>query len=522
MRNLKYVLFFLLALTVMLSCEEEDYEFGDITAPSNLQVSVEVVGQDTANPYGDGTGLVNFTATADNTITYKYSNNGNESLAPLGTTTISFTTQGVHTYTVTVIAIGAGGNSTSTTIDVEVFADYSPPADLTEMLYGDGSKTWRVKAESPGHFGVGPVDAVSPIWWAAPPFDKEGLGCYDDRLIFNSDGTVNYITNDTAFGQSVPMDQDFGTPWTANPGGEYESYPLPNFNDTWVLTAPGGQETLTFNNKGYHGFYVGGDHSYQILERSDTEMMLKTIGVDTNAWFVILTSEEEPGDDYALVWSDEFDTNGAPDAANWTYDLGAGGWGNQEVQTYTNNAENVVVQDGYLKITAKADGNGYTSARLKSQGLQAFTYGKVEIRAKLPEVQGTWPALWMLGSNFTEIGWPYCGEIDIMEQTGWDKNTILGTCHWHDGNANASYGETIAVPDSTTEFHVYSLEWTAESLKISVDGTPYYTLANNADLPFNADFFFIMNVAMGGTLGGTIDPAFSEAVMEVDYIRVYQ
>ncbi len=527
MKNLKYVMLFFLSLTLMVSCDEEDYEFGDITTPTNLQVSAEIVGMDATNPYGDGTGVVNFTATADNAITFKYSNDGSEKLAPFGTTSISFSTQGIHTYTVTVIAIGTAGNSTSKTIDVEVFADYAPPADLTEMLYGDGSKTWRVKAETAGHLGVGPADEITPVWWAAPPFDKVGLGVYDDRIVFNSDGTVNYITNDTAFGQSGPMDQDFGTPWTANPGGEYESYPLANFDDTYTLTAPGGQETLNFADKGYLGFYVGGDHSYQILERSATEMMLKIIGTDTNAWFVILTSEEEAGDDYSLVWADEFDTNGAPDPANWTYDLGTGtsGWGNQELQNYTDNAENVIIEDGFLKITAKATGNGgYTSARIKSEGLQEFTYGKVEIRAKLPASEGTWPALWMLGANNATVGWPACGEMDIMEQVGWDKSRTLGTFHWFDNgtNANASYGESLDVADTATEFHVYSIEWNEASIKISVDDVSVVTLTNNPDFPFNADFFFIMNVAMGGTLGGDIDPAFTEDTMEVDYIRVYQ
>ena len=134
------------------------------------------------------------------------------------------------------------------------------------------------------------------------------------------------------------------------------------------------------------------------------------------------------------VWADEFFQTGSPNNENWTYDLGAGGWGNNEVQTYTNSSSNVKVEDGLLKIIAKADGSGYTSSRLKSQGLYQFTYGRVDVRAKLPASTGTWPAIWMLGANFPSIGWPYCGEIDIMEQTGWDKSKVLGTCHWFDTN----------------------------------------------------------------------------------------
>lgn len=226
-----------------------------------------------------------------------------------------------------------------------------------------------------------------------------------------------------------------------------------------------------------------------------------------------------------LVWSDEFDTNGAPSPSNWGYDMGAGGWGNSELQTYTDNLENAVVDDGVLKIIAKDDGSGgYTSARLKTQGFRSFTYGRIEVRAKLPSSQGTWPAIWMLGSNFTSVGWPNCGEMDIMEQTGWDKNTVLGTFHWQDNASDsyAGYGLEIEAPTSTSEYHLYSLEWTPEVIYVLYDDEPYVTLANNDSLPFNADFFIILNIAMGGNLGGDVDPSFTQDTMEVDYVRVYQ
>lgn len=226
-----------------------------------------------------------------------------------------------------------------------------------------------------------------------------------------------------------------------------------------------------------------------------------------------------------LVWSDEFNSDGAPNSANWTYDLGAGGWGNNEVQTYTNESANVIVEGGFLKITAKSDGNGgYTSTRLKSQGLQSFKYGRVEVKAKLPTSQGTWPAIWMLGDNFSTVGWPHCGEIDIMEQTGWDKGTTLGTLHWWNtaGSSNASYGKTTTVENATTEFHIYALEWNENSLKIYVDDVEFFIMNNNADLPFNDKFFMILNVAMGGSLGGNIPSDFSESTMEIDYVRVYE
>ncbi len=227
---------------------------------------------------------------------------------------------------------------------------------------------------------------------------------------------------------------------------------------------------------------------------------------------------------YELVWADEFSDNGAPCVANWGYDLGGGGWGNGEVQTYTNNSNNVIVEGGLLKIKAKKNGGSYTSARIKSQGKFKFKYGKADVRAKLPVAQGTWPAIWMLGSNFPTVGWPHSGEIDIMEQTGGNKNEILGTLHWYNtaGNSNANYGQTTSITNASSQFHIYSLEWTPDTVKIFLDGVQFFVLNNNEDLPFNADFFMILNVAMGGTLGGAIDPAFTEDSMEIDYVRVYQ
>lgn len=228
------------------------------------------------------------------------------------------------------------------------------------------------------------------------------------------------------------------------------------------------------------------------------------------------------------TWADEFFQDGLPNSNNWTYDLGAGGWGNNELQTYTNNAENVNVENGTLKITALANGGGYTSSRLKSQGLVQFTYGRVDIRAKLPSSGGTWPAIWMLGSNFTTVGWPRCGEIDIMEQTGWDKNKTLGTCHWYNtsSSSNANYGLDTTVSTSTSEFHVYSVEWTANSIKILVDDVQFFVMSSGSSSipssPFQNDFFLILNVAMGGSLGGTVDADFTEDSMEIDYVRVYQ
>ncbi|MCL4132631.1 UNVERIFIED_CONTAM: hypothetical protein GTU68_015275 [Idotea baltica] len=257
-------------------------------------------------------------------------------------------------------------------------------------------------------------------------------------------------------------------------------------------------------------------------------------------WWFILTTEAEVSDEFVsqyndLIWSDEFDTDGAPDSAKWGYDLGAGGWGNGEVQTYTNDAENVIVDGGFLKINAIKNDNDYSSARLKSQGLFGFTYGRVEVRAKLPASAGTWPAIWMLGDSFSTVGWPQCGEIDIMEQTGANKNTTLGTFHWFDSgtNAQASYGESTTVGTSTTDFHNYSLEWTSDKVTVLVDNVPFVSMDNNNTFspenktkeiwPFNQPFYLLINLAIGGGFGGPeVDDSIFPQEFVIDYVKVYK
>ncbi len=235
-----------------------------------------------------------------------------------------------------------------------------------------------------------------------------------------------------------------------------------------------------------------------------------------------------------LLWADEFNIDGPVSSSNWFAEVippNNGSWWNNEEQHYTNRLDNAYVSDGTLKIVAKKENytfqnstKNYTSARLNTQNKFDFTYGRVDVRAKLPDAVGTWPAIWMLGANIDIVGWPYCGEIDIMEQTGWDKTKVLGTCHWYnsEGSNNASYGLETTVASSTSEFHVYSMEWTSAYIKFFVDDMKFYQLQLNASLPFIADQFLILNIAMGGNLGGTIDPNFVSSTMEIDYVRVYQ
>ena len=230
-----------------------------------------------------------------------------------------------------------------------------------------------------------------------------------------------------------------------------------------------------------------------------------------------------------LVWSDEFNVDGAPNNSNWGYDIGAGGWGNGEAQYYTQREDNVIVEDGLLKIIARKEsyeGSSYTSSRLKSQGKYSFTYGKVEVRAKLPASAGTWPAIWMLGANFSSVGWPACGEIDIMEQKGWEKGKISSSLHNLSSSGNTENVAKTDVPNSTSEFHVYAMNWTAERIEFSVDGDVFYSYGpatkNNQNWPYTASQFIILNVAMGGDLGGDIPSDFIENKMEIDYVRVYR
>ena len=229
----------------------------------------------------------------------------------------------------------------------------------------------------------------------------------------------------------------------------------------------------------------------------------------------------------SLVWSDEFDTNGAPNPAKWGYDVGtgSGGWGNNELQYYTSRTDNAIVSNGILQIIAKKElfgGSNYTSARLLSKDKFSFKYGKVEVRAKLPAGIGTWPAIWMLGSNISNVGWPACGEIDIMEHKGSELNKIHGSLH-HPGHSGGSADtKTVTISNATTDFHRYTVEWKDASIKFLIDDVLFYTFANSSTLPFNQPFFLLLNVAMGGTFGGSVDPAFSNASMEIDYVRVYQ
>jgi len=233
-----------------------------------------------------------------------------------------------------------------------------------------------------------------------------------------------------------------------------------------------------------------------------------------------------------LMWSDEFNNN-AIDQNTWTFETGNNGWGNSELENYTARTQNAFVSKGNLIIEARKEslaGSSYTSARMITKGKQTFTYGRIDVRAKLPTGKGLWPAIWMLGNNIDQAGWPACGEMDIMELVGDVPNTVHGTLHWgatptlHQSKTNY-YALSSGTFDQ--QFHVYSLVWVKDQVQIYVDDILYNTVttANTAGsvYPFNNPFFFILNVAVGGTWPGSPDgtTVFPQR-MVVDYVRVFQ
>ena len=701
-RTMKKMIYVLLAcLTLTVGCEEDD-------GPNSMALSNLTVNSETTT---DGSGVVIIRASASGAKSFTFDfGDGTTGESLTGYFVKTYTMSGQNTYNVTITAHGENGTTLSETtqITVNVEMEAEIPEEIT-LLTGGDSKTWFLAASEPGHLGVGPAregidgDWWYPKWYSAQAFEKcgsEDSDCLcDDELTFSlgSDGVVTYVLDNK--GQTY-----FNVAHKDVVGGTADMdlcYDFDTSGEKAVAVSkvegnvPAGETTgiqLDFSDGGFMGYYVGSS-TYEILAITDNSLYVRTYDAANPdlAWYHRFSSETATGGGdekletiYTnLVWSDEFDVDGAPNPANWTYDLGAGGWGNGEAQTYTDDPENVKVEGGMLKITAKGTGGAagvkhyydditlvatggatstvedfegtapvftgfggassmvvdnpdasgentsikvgeslknfgaetwagtffdvptpldlttytsisvktwsptigavvklklentanadenyevdanttiaeewetltfdfsaapaftydrvvlffdfgvspvgggsYTSARIKSEGLQEFTYGRVEIRAKLPSAGGTWPALWALGANFSTVGWPDSGEIDIMEHVGNNANTVSSALHFPGNSGGTAVTGSTSVPTATTEFHNYTVEWTADSIKFVVDDEFIHTsFVNSASTPFNSDFFFIMNIAMGGTLGGAIDPSFTEDTMEVDYIRVYQ
>lgn len=253
----------------------------------------------------------------------------------------------------------------------------------------------------------------------------------------------------------------------------------------------------------------------------------------------------------SLVWFDEFNDDGnyytseinSPEISKWHHQIhppNGHSWFNGEHQHYTNRIENSSVSNGALRIKSKKETytyNGstkeYSSARINSKF--SFLYGRVDIRAKLPNSAGTWPAFWTLGDNINEfgnyfgdtygdVGWPACGEIDIMEQNGWDKSQLIGHLHWGDTQSGnyENFGTTTEVINANSSYNIYSLEWTKDYIAILINNIPFLETHNREGMPYDNPHYLLLNIAMGGNLGGSIPESFTEDFMEVDYVRVFQ
>ena len=327
-----------------------------------------------------------------------------------------------------------------------------------------------------------------------------------------------------------------------------------SFESNAVFENSTGIIDYTYSNKGTYtlGIWAFFDteynsYSYQTVTLEITNASGNaSASVDPNN---IDTSEETTVySDYTLVWNDEFNYEGTPSDKKWHHQyipIIGGSWANGEKQQYTARTDNSFVSDGTLKIVAKRETytfegsrKSFTSARLNSKF--ELEYGRIDVRAKLPSAEGTWPAIWTLGTNVGErgnyhgttagnVGWPACGEIDIMEQDGTDKEKLYGTFHWADASSgqNASFGLTktsavLGIGTPSADFHLYSLVWTPATLKIFVDNVLLVQLTNSSSVPFDNPHYLLLNIAMGGTLGGSIPSSFSQDTMEVDYVRFYQ
>lgn len=527
-------------LVFYASCVDDDFEIGALTYPSNIEVTSEVVGVTEETPNGDGSGLVNFTVTANNAMTYKFIfSDGFELVSHDGTAAHSFSKNGVNDYLVTVLAYGAGGTSANVATTVTVFSDFSDP-EAEQLLTGGNSKTWYVAAAAPDHLGIGPADGVAPgAWYSAKPFEKDFVGCfYDDQMTFTMTGGGDIIYNYNNNGQTF-VNQVYKPDFGESAGGDDTCYDYDSPVDMAVSLSPatsnypGSRGTvINISNGGTISYYIGAS-SYEILSMDESSMHLRMIqgNAPGNAWYLKLstTPPNQGPQEYEsafsnLVFEQEFEA-GALNTSIWNYEIGNGedGWGNQEAQYYTE--DNVSVVEGNLVITAKAEstnGFDYSSSRITTKGNFEFTYGRVDVRAQLPSGGGVWPAIWMLGADFDQVGWPESGEIDIMEYKGNEPDVVHGTLHFPGNFGGDAITETTTVENAESEFHLYSVEWTEDKILFLVDNVVFHEFENTPDTPFNKDFFLILNVAMGGTFGGDIDAGFEESSMLVDYIRVYQ
>lgn len=547
MKEFKKYLFYTL-LVLAFACQEDDNEFGAVTAPTDLTVTVDIA--------PDNSGNVAVNASAAGALYYHvYFLSGADPVVISDGETANFryVQSGTYTQEISVVAFGAGGVSTSTAVVVDLTVILQVDPVLLENLAGapGEGKTWIWDSSNAGHFGVGAVSETFPNFFSAGA-NQLNPCLYDDLLTFEHDGQGNYRytieTQAATFINWAEIRRFFPdiTPV------QFEDQCL-NIDDQILIDTAfvivedpeAGKTFLTVEESTLS--YWSGAMEYEIVELTEDKLVVRGIQIPFDppgedlAWYHTFVPADDggpalcsaftgatgSGSNDVLVWAEEFDEPGAPCSDTWSYNLGNGdnGWGNGESQYYTDRPENVIVENGNLVITARAEefeGFDYTSARLITFQNFDFEYGRVEARAKLPTGGGTWPAIWLIGSDFQTETWPACGEMDIMEHVGNLQDRIFSSLHYPGNSGGNAVSQDINVPGVSDTFHTYGLNWTPDIIEFSVDGEVYHTIPNNSNLPFDNEFFIIVNVAMGGSFGGNIDPAFESSSMEIDYIRVYQ
>ena len=344
-----------------------------------------------------------------------------------------------------------------------------------------------------------------------PEAKKDNGSCYFINLPTNLECTITNVDNSGVVEiQATATNENFFT------------FILMNATDSTIITSTNGSASYSYSSSGTYFIKTRANlTSSQYIERIDSVTV--SFSVNNTGYTTPLNYPN-----YTLSWNDEF--NGTLLSNDWTHELGNGnnGWGNNELQYYRE--QNTSLENGYLKITAKQEyygGKNYTSSRIKTQGNVLHTYGRIDIRAKLPFGQGIWPALWMLGENFPSVGWPSCGEIDIMEMiggNGYNDRTVHGTAHW-ESNGHAEYGGSNSLSSGrfADEFHVFSIIWTSSSIVWLRDDIQYQVIDITNLSAFHNNFFFILNLAVGGNWPGSPNAStiFDQTLL-VDYIRVFQ
>ena len=301
MKKFKYIFTFLSFLTI-ISCdidsfsEEDQYILGELSAPTGLVLSADIVGVSNDKPNGDGSGTVHFTASAEKALNYKFIYNGNETVAPTGELTINFAINGTNTYVVTVVAMGAGGTTTSKSMDLTVYASFRPTEEFVKKLTNNSSKTWVLSTEVDGFIGVGPAGGTWPEWYSAGAGTREEYGSNDDEWTFTDSGLRQGLggsfTHKTNGGCAVKFEYAADVGGTSeNVDDTHKNFALDNYSGTFNVTAPGGVETITFSGYGHIGLYTG-TQNYTITFTSDDKAELTTTDPNGRKWYYKIKAKE--------------------------------------------------------------------------------------------------------------------------------------------------------------------------------------------------------------------------------------